>query len=64
MLEIAEKALQQAGWPTRVLTGPLTFQIGENERNAADVPANVLETLHASSQRFNTWGARVSQSNL
>lgn len=33
LLEIAGQAMIQTGWPTTVLIGPLTFPLGENERN-------------------------------
>ena len=33
LLKLANAALEQAGWPTRVLAGSRTFPTGDNIRN-------------------------------
>jgi hypothetical protein len=35
LLSTVEGALRKAGWPTKVLTGRNTFQVGENNCHSA-----------------------------
>ncbi|KAE9364327.1 amidase signature enzyme [Stipitochalara longipes BDJ] len=60
LVEIVAKAMEKAHWPLNVLTGPLTFSIDDNDRNAGH---SGVQLERNSSQRVQRW-QEISHSNL
>jgi len=61
LMKVVKAVLESASWPTRVLTGRYTFEVGNNTRNVADegdLPHNIYEAGHG----WNAWSEKYGQS--
>jgi hypothetical protein len=61
LMKLVKAVLESASWPTRVLTGRYTFEVGNNTRNVADegdLPHNIYEAGHG----WNAWSEKYGQS--